>query len=304
MKLPERPKNHILETSSFKIFERWIPDLWIIRQVTERDYGIDAYIELVNAKNEVTGDLISVQLKGTEKCSFKKDKNGEISATFPGVEISTINYWNKLPMPVFLFVVDVPQNLLFFAPVKKQLRSQYKKFLNQKTISFYLKENYSSISTKGLEYFLVEYFEEKEHVRLTEHIRTLIVHWKHYLEYFHAEMGRDSFLPVEEPEVFLHIFKSLRELSRILNIKWDAAELKEIFEFDKVFKDEFYLLHALTMDKFVPDIEKMFFKIFESLRHIVTVQEADYWRKAEFLIFRKAFELNNVTYQNRMNLLY
>ena len=59
MNLPERIDKHITETSSYKIFSCEIPDSWIIREVTERDYGIDCYIEVVNNRNEVTGDYTS-----------------------------------------------------------------------------------------------------------------------------------------------------------------------------------------------------------------------------------------------------
>jgi len=62
--LPKRTPQHISETASFKIFSNKIPDNWIIRYVTERDYGIDLYIELVNKDNELTGDLILIQLVG------------------------------------------------------------------------------------------------------------------------------------------------------------------------------------------------------------------------------------------------
>lgn len=37
MELPKRPKNHILETSSMKIFKNYIPDHWVVREVSERD---------------------------------------------------------------------------------------------------------------------------------------------------------------------------------------------------------------------------------------------------------------------------
>jgi hypothetical protein len=67
MEYPKRVNKHITESSSFKIFSRNIPDSWIVREVTERDYGIDLYIELATKDNRVTGELISIQLKGKEK---------------------------------------------------------------------------------------------------------------------------------------------------------------------------------------------------------------------------------------------
>jgi hypothetical protein len=51
MKFPQRSQQHISETKSFKIFSSKIPDNWLVREITERDYGVDCYIEIVNNKN-------------------------------------------------------------------------------------------------------------------------------------------------------------------------------------------------------------------------------------------------------------
>ncbi len=64
MKLPIRPESHVTEAAAFKCFISKIPDRWIVRELTERDYGIDCYLEIVNSNNLVTGMLLSIQLKG------------------------------------------------------------------------------------------------------------------------------------------------------------------------------------------------------------------------------------------------
>ena len=88
MQLPDRIPNHIKETTSFKIFSNHIPDNWIIRDVTERDYGVDCYVEIVNDKNQLTGDLASIQLKSTEEIDWNLDD----TLLFSKVKISTSNY--------------------------------------------------------------------------------------------------------------------------------------------------------------------------------------------------------------------
>ncbi len=115
MDLPQRDKKHITETSSFKIFSNNIPDQWIIREVNERDYGIDCYIELVNTKGQVTGELISIQLKGMQTIKWTQQDY----YTFSGIKISTTNYWRNFPIPVFICLVDIKTNETFFSPVKK-----------------------------------------------------------------------------------------------------------------------------------------------------------------------------------------
>lgn len=62
---PQRDIRHISETASIKLFNSLVPDHWLVREVTERDYGIDLYLEIVDDRHRVTGKHISIQLKST-----------------------------------------------------------------------------------------------------------------------------------------------------------------------------------------------------------------------------------------------
>ena len=149
MKLPERVDKHITESSSFKIFSNNIPDSWIIREVTERDYGIDCYIELVNTKNQVTGELISIQLKGKQGIKWTKDNY----FTFSGINISTTNYWNRFPTPVFICLVDILSKNVFFCPVKSQIRQNFYDYAKQDKFSYRIQKN-NKLEIKDLEPFI------------------------------------------------------------------------------------------------------------------------------------------------------
>ena len=72
MKYPKRSLNHIKETASWKIFNSKVPNEWIIRNVTERDYGIDSYVEIVSPNGDVRGDLCSIQLKSSKSINWKQ----------------------------------------------------------------------------------------------------------------------------------------------------------------------------------------------------------------------------------------
>jgi len=97
MKLPKRVPQHISETASFKLFSSKIPDSWIIRDITERDYGIDCYLELVNDDNELTGELALIQLKSRQSIPWTTQEYYSLT----GVDIATSNYWYKFAVPVF-----------------------------------------------------------------------------------------------------------------------------------------------------------------------------------------------------------
>ena len=41
----------MLESESWRLLQTLAPHEWIVRELTERDYGIDCYIELVSAED-------------------------------------------------------------------------------------------------------------------------------------------------------------------------------------------------------------------------------------------------------------
>lgn len=118
MELPKRVDQHITESSSFKIFNSVIPNSWIVREVSERDYGIDCYIELVNSNNQVTGELISIQLKGIQSIIWTKENYHTLS----GIKLTTTNYWRVFPIPVYICLVDLNSKEVFFNSVKESIR--------------------------------------------------------------------------------------------------------------------------------------------------------------------------------------
>jgi hypothetical protein len=139
MKLPKRPKTHLTEAAAWKILQARAPSTWIVREVTERDYGIDAYVEISDRQSNVTGDLISIQLKGTDSITWRGEKGARV-ATSPQIATSTANYWERLPVPVFLFVADVKARDIWFTPVEGAIRRDYGKLSDQDTMTFELKK--------------------------------------------------------------------------------------------------------------------------------------------------------------------
>ncbi len=137
MKLPKRPKQHTLESASFKLFSSKIPDSWIIREVTERDYGIDCYLELVNDDNELTGHLVLIQLKSRQLIPWTNDE----TYTLTGVKITTSNYWYKLTVPVFIFLADIDKQELYMLSVNYWIKRNFLQFAKQKTFNYKFKKS-------------------------------------------------------------------------------------------------------------------------------------------------------------------
>ena len=122
MKLPKRPETHVTEAESWRLLQSTAPKEWIVREVTERDYGIDAYIELASKDGHITGQLMSVQLKGVKGLGWK-DSKGIRSARSPQIKTTTANYWLLLPVPVFLFVADLEKGDVYYALCRRTAKS-------------------------------------------------------------------------------------------------------------------------------------------------------------------------------------
>lgn len=156
MDFPKRIKTHISESKSFDMVSKALPQEWIIREVTERDYGIDLYVEIVHEDGFVTGDLVALQVKSTEEINFSKD--GDFSLR--DIKRTTLNYWIGLPVPVFVLLVNLSCEEVYWCNVKYDRRCGYYGGAS-KTFSLQFKiEN--SISKSGISLFINSYFREKK----------------------------------------------------------------------------------------------------------------------------------------------
>jgi hypothetical protein len=111
LSFPKRTNTHVTEAGSWRLLQSLAPEEWIVREVSEWDYGTDAYIELVEATGEITGHLLSGQLKGVQSIEWQPSEDGGRIARSPSVKTSTAAYWLGLPIPVFLFVADLATTL-------------------------------------------------------------------------------------------------------------------------------------------------------------------------------------------------
>ncbi len=118
MDFPIRTNSHIKESQSLKILMSVLPSQWIIRELSERDYGVDLYIELTKEDGRITGDMVAIQLKGTQSVIF----DAEDKFLFKNIKKSTINYWLGLPIPVFPVVVSLNDQKVYWSSVEQNNR--------------------------------------------------------------------------------------------------------------------------------------------------------------------------------------
>lgn len=155
MEYPRRIKTHISESESFNILSKALPSEWVIRELTERDYGIDLYVEIVRPDGCVTGDLVALQVKSTNKITFNKNNIKYLN----GIKRSTLNYWKGLPVPVFVFLVNLDDKNVYWCNIESDERNGYFKG-DSPFISLQFEKN-SNLSDLGMKYFMLTYIYEK-----------------------------------------------------------------------------------------------------------------------------------------------
>lgn len=279
MEYPRRPEQHIMEDESLRIFANSIPSSWIAREMTKRDYGIDCYLELVDKRNQVTGDMVFIQLKSTEEIKWVED-GGELIHTLSGIKGSTVNYWLNLPVPVFIFLVDITKKEVYFINIKKSIRRNYIDFLSNKTISFKVNKK-MTITRENFILFIAEYLLEKNFSVFNYHLATLFMHLYQYVDFFHENIGRDEFMEVENDAhlTMIHLYETCRIIANQFFIDWNQKSLEERYKEDReIFKDSSpYSLHELTMTRILEDLRPQFIEVIEKAKDYIVGKEMEYW---------------------------
>lgn len=284
MKYPKRSISHIKESASWKIFNSKAPNEWIIRNVTERDYGIDSYVEIVSPNGDVRGELCSVQLKSSSTIEWEllPDSENKI-ARFPGIKKSTVNYWMGLPIPVFLVWVEIDSEKAYFSSIKQQVRINYSKYLDPSinTLPFKVIDEYELGSDVGNLIFIAQYLKENEFKNLEHYLRGLFIHQEQYHDFIQMNQGRDPFLEVDYDRqlMLIHIYKLCFFLADYFRIDWKVVDINEVYDEDKHIwnHDSYFLLHELSLDKILKDLEPVFENILRyAVKYITEIYE-NYW---------------------------
>ncbi len=103
--MPSRVKQHQLEDISRSKFSLSLPKEWAMRD-KDKDYGIDAEVEIFDSKGEATGLIYLVQLKATEA----KDKNNIRKLD---LSIDAIKYYKRLDLPVMIARYSSKEDLFY-----------------------------------------------------------------------------------------------------------------------------------------------------------------------------------------------
>lgn len=128
-RLPKRTVSQKVGTSAADLFSAAFTDFCnVIPVPQDRDIGIDFMCELFSG-DRPTGKWFHVQCKGKEKLNVSGPE------TTIQINVTTLNYWNMQPFPVFVVVVDKDKRLFYWTYPKVFLDSLEKDWQNQETVS-------------------------------------------------------------------------------------------------------------------------------------------------------------------------
>ena len=299
VELPKRTTEHIKESASWKILQGQTPAEWIIREVTERDYGIDAYVELTNEKGEITGDLCSIQLKGTSAIEWRdvleggSKVEGMKEGVLSGIPVSTVNYWMRLPVPVFLVWADIGEGKAYYCLVNREVRVRYEEFLNQQSMSFPFLSGFELGSEIGRLGFKAMHWAEKMLPECWNALRGILIHWEQYLDFILEYQGRDNHLGIESDEemMLFHLYKNCKLAAMSLDITWDVLDLHTVYTKDwESWKDPYYLLHQKSGADIMESLQPVYVEVLKRAKRSVTGKT--YWKETDPILWHYCSELN------------
>lgn len=297
MEFPRRTDEHIKETDSYKVLQLNTPKEWIIRDFTERDYGVDLYIELIGSSGTVSGDLCFIQLKGAGSIQWRDaPETGSKYLEFSGTRKSTINYWMSLPVPVFLILSDLSNRRAYFSPVKRNVRERYSRFTDPttKTMGFHFPMTYELGTNTGQELFCKLYHQEKNFPYFIVCSRDLLINMEHYRDFVWQNQNRDEFLEVEVERrlTMEHIYHLCEFLSGYLGLQWNVMKLSDLYNHDSRAFGHEEELHEASLTKLLAQLEAVFVDLVERVRILLMKEQRAYWSQEDKLLFRMCLNVD------------
>ena len=281
MQFPERPAQHISETASYKIFSSAVPDRWIVRDVSERDYGVDCYIEIVDEKQQLTGQLISIQLKS--RATIEWNKTEPTRWTLSGVEMPTTNYWYHFAVPVFICVVDVATREVFFQSVNQAIKLDYQRYAENKSFSYKIDKGNLLSDSQGIGKLLKQYYRDKNRTDFEVHVISFLANYQSYIDFYEQNTGRDIFLGVETTRVLFarQFYNNIQFLSNYLGLPW---ALQPFADYEQQAREAFgdnYDLYEMQLSAMLDALHSQLLPVLAQLKELITGDEFQYWIKVD-----------------------
>ena len=184
--LPQRTWQHIAEAAAYKLLQAKLPEKWMLRTVTERDYGNDFLIEIVDDNGMMTGQSAWVQLKARK--TVKWNRFGKMR--LGDVKKSTTNYWRLNTAPVFIFMVDLQKEDIYFLCAEYYIRRNFSTYLKEGNFAYYFDRFHDRFDCpEGEEMFLLHLKKQEDRRQFESEITIFLTNLEGYQ---HIVLGEEQ----------------------------------------------------------------------------------------------------------------
>jgi|GEM_PF-2265631 hypothetical protein len=282
---PRRHENHVLETMSYKVFNNSIPDHWIVREMTERDYGFDAMLEIAANPNKLCAKLAAVQLKASKKIIFASSG----FHSHYGVDKRTTNYWLHSNIPTFLFFTDEETRVLYYISVQKYARENFDQYESGNGFSYRI----SNENIFSEERFLDDFYQCENLNELELCISHAQTFHNVFSRFFDENHGRDFHMGVDDEErvsMLSRIYSKIKSFCDITHIPWGLESI-DVFASQKRVGSA-YDLYEYHFTEILKLLDEKLLAYFIKIKEIVLNRQSYYWQKkdASTFNFLKSFD--------------
>ena len=294
MTFPERFSSHIAESTSVNIFREKTPDDWVIRDLTERDYGVDLFVE-VPFENRLRGFMCNIQLKGRESLTWRQlEEDCEVSV-LSGFKANTAHYLNSLPAPSFVVVTDNTERRAFYQPLEHVFRKQFDKVWTQDTISIRFERDLEFGTPLGNGLLLPFIVRETNYERFESALITFLSLTEEFFNVLRRPVGTDFHILSDADDVL-----SFRHTHHILNVlaegfmldKTPSPFLEVTRNVARAMNNENDEVYELTLQILSEELLPLFASLLRKAREMIVETYEHYWLAINRELFFRCFNMS------------
>lgn len=236
---PLRHDTHVTDNAAKSILRSALPPGWMLRELSENDYGIDFQLEFTSLGNRVTGQIAGIQLKGTSTGNMSSQGSHNVS-----VKRSTLNLWRNYEAPVLIVLVDTVSRMIYSKSIEHEIRREPEKYIkgNSESLSFL----FTSSDLLNTNKAITDYRAGKN-LRSMDHDLPSVMHVHRDFVKLFRRYRRDGHMPVDGDGSFdvdnvgkhkyerqlRGVYSRMQKLSCLLDIRWNVATVEEIIRTEK-----------------------------------------------------------------------
>lgn len=291
---PKRSEQHITETDSITILRNILPHGWMVRELSEEDYGIDGIIEICD-EGKVQGKVFAIQLKGHK---YLSESSGSVNCY--NIKPSTMNYWNNYPIPVIFLHVSIENRNVYYSDIKMEIRKNYEEFEKGTFTKIFIPQKDQLTKDNSEEILNTLYYIETERLNFENNITGFVADYEIVMEKFNEFFCMDPGYGPEERSVdwltFLNNHKRIIKLCPYFGIdKADSVHnsfIDTLKKTEETFLNNESPLACPFLDSYIKVTSSVMKILLPEIIQLVTdSRETYFWKKKNWFLFNYLLNL-------------